>query len=115
MLARTIGESPRPASKEELADSMRGEGGGFALAASRVEYCTRPQSPIPLPRVCIFDQTLIRARQGTDLGPEGASQLGKSHLPHQDVVDSLCSMAEALMKGNSTEEAEGDTVLCDVM
>lgn len=56
----------------------------------------------------VREQTLIRARQGTDLGPEGASQLGKSHLPHQDVVDSLCSMAEALMKGDSTEEAEGD-------
>eukprot|EP00903_Cladosiphon_okamuranus_P015184 g14038.t1 len=56
---------------------------------------------------CAESLTLIRARQGTDLGSDRASQLGKSHLPHQDVVDSLCSMAEALMKGNSTKEAEG--------
>ncbi|CAM9833030.1 unnamed protein product, partial [Ectocarpus sp. 4 AP-2014] len=55
---------------------------------------------------CAESLTLIRARQGTDLGPEGSSSLGRSHLPHQDVVDSLCSMAEALMKGNSVDEAE---------
>ncbi|CAN0091194.1 unnamed protein product [Ectocarpus sp. 6 AP-2014] len=56
---------------------------------------------------CAESLTLIRARQGTDLGPEGSSSLGRSHLPHQDVVDSLCSMAEALMRGNSVDEAEG--------
>ncbi|CAN0021418.1 unnamed protein product, partial [Ectocarpus sp. 8 AP-2014] len=58
------------------------------------------------PRFHSSSHTLIRARQGTDLGPEGSSSLGRSHLPHQDVVDSLCSMAEALMRGNSVDEAE---------
>lgn len=59
-------------------------------------------------------QSLIRARQGTE-GPDGGAGLGMSSKsqPHQDVVDTLYSMAEALMMGERVGEAEGETVRVD--
>lgn len=49
----------------------------------------------------------MRARQGSE-GPDGAIVGSVRSTPHQDVVDSLYCMADALMRGNSMEEAEGE-------
>lgn len=55
---------------------------------------------------CAEALSLTRARQGTE-GPDGAGGGANKSPPHQDVVDSLYSMADALMIEDSVDEAEG--------
>ncbi|CAM9508051.1 unnamed protein product [Ascophyllum nodosum] len=54
---------------------------------------------------CVESLSLTRARQGTE-GPDrgGGGTGSRNQQPHQDVVDSLYSMAEVLMDSNSFDE-----------